>query len=161
MLSDSKGKNVSDWMIQTDARGRCARIAYTTGPIRVFAEHESFGHGTTTIEPAPGTTVIAEVDLDPGVPCRGSIELPASAVSLEAECEFRLWFARTEGGPRPTTCRVTPRDGRAEFEVVGLAPGTYRVRWETTSGPRPIEPKPIDFELGAAGATDLVLRFPD
>lgn len=151
----------------TDASGRVRIVVAEDNRFRVTASEEGLGQAVRELElhagDAPQTL---ELHLDAGVPCRGVARLDGfvpteraprgmNPLSTQRTMLGRLSFVRKGEPSSARFVELAFIDGRAEFEVRGLAPGDYISGCSSGSS----FSAPVEFSLGAQGDSSLELRL--
>lgn len=139
----------------TDGTGRVEVEVLRPGRYLVQVEHSTAGVARAEVAARRGAVETLELELDPGVPCAGTIAFAGSGVPPQETYAWSMDFIQVEGSV-PREFRHTMVEwGASTFRVAGLAAGTYDVVF--TWGER--QSAPVRIQLGAAGDGNLALTF--
>lgn len=160
-ILDATGRRLGEQLLSSDADGRGAFRLYQPGDYSAFAEHPTrgFAESTFTVNPAEKQFSL-ELKLDPGVACSGTLSAPAELLAVDTGGGrwLSLYLRRVDAPSERSRHVRVPADeqGRGKFTLSGLRAGRHSASLFVSGSARSV---PIEFELGAEGASGLALDF--
>lgn len=141
--------------MRTDENGRFTVDEIGSGNYNITASVRDYANTSVSVSVRGGTTETVEIVVTKAVTLEGTIDgpLPENASWISVELQRKM----PDGTFGSSNWASRQGEDKRTFIATSLAPGTYRARVRAF-GEKPVNYKFVEIEVGAGGASGVVIR---